>query len=159
MPHPDVTHTTPGWQLISFIISLMNFAPLIDYFKEASIYILLIYPMVWNVIGLKISYNCFKMAVWFLAVSFWPVYFILYFPLTRPPRVTFQANILCTTLVPSLIKIMPPPFSKTQATGQFKNKKQKQKQTKIRQQCSLEIHTEQSTLDRCYRHLNIHTFV
>jgi hypothetical protein len=49
---------------------------------------------------------------------------------------------------------MPPSFSGTQATGQFKKKKEKK--TKIRQQCSLEIHTEQSILDR---HLNTHMFV
>lgn len=85
--------------------------------------------MVLNGRGLKIPHNCFKMAVWFLAVSFWPVYFILYFPLTQPPRVAFQASVLCTTLVLCLIKIMPPSFSKTQATGQFKKKKRNENQT------------------------------
>lgn len=53
---------------------------------------------------------------------------------------------------------MPSPFSETQTTGQFK-KKEKEKERKLDNNALSRFKTEQSILDRCYRHLNTYTFV
>lgn len=147
--HPDVPHTTPGSPPTNFLIFLMNFLLLFIILRmQLFIYdqhnlsfemsqVLRFLPAV-----LRWLFNSWQFLSG-LCVSF------CIFLLPGLPRVAFQAHILCSTLVFPLIKIMPPLLLKLR----------QQASQKIRKQQYLEIQTEQSTLNRCCRHLNTHTFL